>query len=96
MSYAEKIKAWEQSAPVAKIQIGRYPLTFSYENSYESRWETCWICVESVMYELDWEDTPESNYFNEINHKLKSSFYDREYMDELIAALASNPSTTQD
>jgi len=76
-----------------EIPIGRYTLTFSYENSYESHWETCWVCVESVMLELDWEGTPESNYFNEIDRKLKSSFHDKEYMDELIAALASNPFT---
>jgi hypothetical protein len=96
MSYAEKIKVWERSAPAVKIQIGRYTLTFSYENSYESNWEWCWICVESVMYELDWEGTPESSYFNKITEGMESCFYDKEYMDEMLEAINTNPFTTQD
>ena len=78
---------------VVEIPIGRYTLTFSYENSYESRWETCWICVESVMYELDWDDTPESIYFEEIYNKLKSDLYDLDHPYKILEAMKQNPFT---
>ena len=96
MTYADKVKDWKANNPQAHITIGRYTLTFSYENSYESQWATCWICVESVMYELDWDDTPESIYFEEIHNKLKSGMHDPEYIDEILEVMKENPFTTQD
>jgi hypothetical protein len=76
---------------VVEIPIGRYTLTFSYENSYESHWETCWICVESVMRELDWEGTPESIYFEAL--ELKSDLYDLDYPYKILEAMKQNPFT---
>ena len=93
MSYAEEINLWLQNAPVVKVQIGRYNLTFSYGNSYYSNWEWCWVCMESVMDVLDWEDTPEYNYFCKIADQMKLSIYDKEYIDKLVSALERNPFT---
>jgi len=91
MSHADKVAAWLNSAPTVEIQVGRYTLTYSYEYSYESNWEMCWVCKESVQYELDWENTPESNYFNEICHAMSGSCHDMGFIDDLLEAMKNKP-----
>ena len=91
MTYADQVIAWKQSAPVVKIPIGRYTLTYRYGCSYESNWENCWVCLESAMYDLDWDDTPESKYFAEIGETLKSSIHDIEHVDEILEAMKKKP-----
>ena len=91
MTHADKVTAWLNSAPTVEIQVGRYTLTYSYEYSYESNWEMCWVCKESVQYELDWENTPESNYFNEICHALNASHSEISFIDELLNAMKKKP-----
>ena len=92
MTHADKVTAWLRSAPTVEIQVGRYTLTYSYEYSYESNWEMCWVCKESVQYELNWENTPESNYFNEICHAMRGGWiHDIEYIDKLLDAMKKKP-----
>ena len=92
MTHADKVTAWLNSAPTVEIQVGRYTLTYRYEYSYESNWEMCWVCKESVRYELDWENTPESNYFIEIGHAMRGGgIHDIEYIDKLLDAMQKKP-----
>lgn len=85
MSYKKQVWAWLQTAPQVEIRVGAYTLKYCY--GYDRDWGTSWVC----WGEPDWEDTPESNYFNEICHAMSGSCHDMGFIDELLEAMNNKP-----
>jgi hypothetical protein len=85
MTHADKVTAWLLNAPTVDIYVGKYELKYRY--GYDRDWGSGWVCWS----EPDWEDTPESNYFNEICHALRESFYEISFIDSLLKAMKKKP-----
>jgi hypothetical protein len=85
MSHADKVTAWIHNAPEVDIHVGKFTLKYRY--GYDRDWGASWVCWDG----FDWEDTPESNYFNEICHALNASHSEISFMDELIEAMKKKP-----
>jgi len=85
MTYENAAMEWIQSAPRVDIHVGKYTFTYKYE--FDRDWGASWVC----WGDFDWEDTPESNYFNEICHALSASQSDMSFIDELLEAMKNKP-----
>ena len=85
MSHADKVTAWIHNAPEVDIHVGKFTLKYRY--GYDRDWGSAWVCWSNP----DWEDTPESNYFNEICHALRASCHDISFIDALLKAMKKKP-----
>jgi hypothetical protein len=85
MTYKKSAEAWLDSAPKVDIHVGKFTLTYQY--SYDRDWGMGWLCQN----DLDWEDTPESNYYNELCHALESSCHNTCFIDDVLEAMKKTP-----
>jgi hypothetical protein len=58
-----------------------------YQFGCDGDWGMGWICKN----DLDWEDTPESNYFNEICHGMNSSWHNTCFIDDVLEVMKNKP-----
>lgn len=89
MKYKKCAEDWLDNAPRAYVHIGRFMLKYRYE--YEREWGMGWLSQENSKDDLDWEDTPESNYYNELCHALESSWHNTCFIDDVLAAMQEKP-----
>ena len=85
MTYEEQAKAWIRSSPKVDILVGKFTLKYQY--GYDGDWGSGWVCWN----DLGWEDTPESNYYNEICHAMDASCHNTCFIDDLIDAMQKKP-----
>lgn len=85
MTYKKQVWAWLDTAPQVDIHVGKF--TLKYKLGFERDWGMAWVC----WGEPDWEDTPESNYFNKLCHGLSSSCHDTDFIDVLLEAMKKDP-----
>ena len=85
MTYENAAIEWIQSAPTVDIHVGKFTLKYRYE--YERDWGMGWICQN----DLDWEDTPEEQYFEELCDALDASCHNACFIDDLIDAMQKKP-----
>jgi hypothetical protein len=85
MKYKKFAEDWLDNAPRAYVHIGRFMLKYRYE--YDRDWGMGWLCQN----DLDWEDTPESNYYNEICHALDASCHNTCFIDDVLEAMKNKP-----
>jgi len=89
MKYKKFAEDWLDNAPRAYVHIGRFMLYYRYE--YERDWGMGWICQEHSKNDLDWEDTPEDRYFEELCDSLESSCHNTCFIDDVLAAMQEKP-----
>jgi hypothetical protein len=85
MSYKKAAEDWLDSAPTVDIRVGKFTLKYRYE--YERDWGMCWICQN----DLDWEDTPEEQYFEALCDAMESSCHNTCFIDDVLAAMQKKP-----
>ena len=88
MSQKDKAVAWIQNAPEADIHIGRFTLKFYFTASRDWCW--CWDFKHWLTPD-EYRGSPEHNYFDRIVDGLNASYYDIEFIDELLEAIQKKP-----
>jgi hypothetical protein len=88
MSHKDKAVAWIQNAPEADIHIGRFTLKFYFTAHRDWTWGwdfKRWLTPD------EYRGSPEHNYLDRILDGLDVSYYEIEFIDELIEAMQAKP-----
>jgi len=97
MKHAQAIKDYEQAIknikfPTVEITIGRFTVPYTWLPWMGAFNLGAWCEDEPDGF----DDAPEHKHLEKVSDALIAGHSDEEYMDELIAALASNPFTTEE
>ena len=88
MTYEAQAKEWIHSSPYVDVPVGRFTLRFGF--SADRDWGWSWDYKHWLM-PAEYRGSPEHNYFDRIVDGLDASYYDIEFIDELIEAMQKKP-----